>query len=147
MGREAQRSDGLLDFLGALGSHPRPDVVPVERVSGRAGTIVAAHAEADGSDGTQVTGILHKGFGYGGVYNAHIDVKVLGPNRQLITGLATNYFPRPIPNDYRSKIGRSWFSTRLPLVPKTDSTMQVAYHPIAQADCEFSRSLATSAKR
>ena len=125
--REAQRSDGFLDFVVAIAGRPRKDVVPVERVSERTGEIVSAHAEVDHRGGTYVSGILHKGFGYEGVYDAQIDVKVLDSDRQLVTSLTTDFFPRPIPNDYHGTIGRAWFSVRLPFVPTPGSTIQVIY--------------------
>lgn len=105
--RAAQRSDGLLDFVQALVGHPRRDVVPVERFSRRSGGIVSAHAEIDHRGGTCVSGTLHKGFGYEGEYDAHVDVKVFGTDRRLIAALATDFFPRPIPNDYHGMTGRA----------------------------------------
>ena len=137
LGKEARRSDGLIDFIPALAGHPRKDVVPVERCSGRAGEIVTAHAEADRAGSTYVSGILQQRVGYGGIYNAHIDVKVLGPDRGLVTALATDYFPRPVPNSYRGHTGRSSFSTQLPFIPTPGSTVQVAFHQVSLADCEF----------
>ena len=105
MAREAQRSDGFLDFVVAIAGRPRRDVVPVERFSERTGEIVSAHAEVDHRGGTYVSGILHEGFGYEGVFDAQIDVKVLDSDRQLVTSLTTDSFPRPIPNDYHGIIG------------------------------------------
>ena len=134
--REAQRSDGLLDFVQALVGHPRVDVVPIERVSGRAGEIVTAHAEADRKGGTYVSGTLHNGFGYSEIYDAHIDVNVLGTNRQLVSTLSTDYFPRPIPITYHGMTGRAWFSVRLPFVPPAGSTVQVVFHQDASGLCK-----------
>ncbi len=139
LGRETQRSDGLLDFVVALAGHPRQDVVPVERFSGRAGEIVSAHAEADQRGGTYVSGTLHKGFGYSGVQDAHVDVKVLGRDRLLIAALATDFLPRPIPTDYHGITGRAWFSVRLPFVPTAGSTIQVIYHQIDRQKCGFAQ--------
>ena len=135
LGREAQRSDGLLDFVVALAGHPRLDVVPVERISGRAGEIVSAHAEVDRRGGTYVSGTLHNGFGYSDVQDAHVDVRVSGSDRQLIAALATDYFPRPIPRDYHGTIGRASFSVRLPFVPAAGSTIQVIYHQTDRQEC------------
>ena len=117
LSRRSQRSDGLFDFVGALAGRPRRDVVPVERFSGRAGEIVTAHAEAVGTGGTRVSGTVCNGFGYGGVYQAHIDVKVLGAGHRLVAAFTTDYSPRPIPVDYRGQPRRATFSARLPFVP------------------------------
>ncbi len=133
--RSAERSDGLLDFVAALVGHPRQDVVPVERFSGRAGEIVSSHAEADRRGGTYVSGTLHNGLGYSDIHNAHVDVRVLGRNRRLIAALATDFFPRPIPNDYHGTIGRAWFGVRLPFVPAAGSTIQVIYHQTDRQEC------------
>lgn len=142
LGRAAQRSDGLLDFVVALAGHPRLDVVPVERISGRAGEIISAHAEVDHWGGTYVSGTLHNGFGYSDVQDAHVDVKVIGRDRQLIAALATDYFPRPIPRDYHGTIGRALFSVRLPFVPTAGSTIQVIFHQIDRQECGFVKPIA-----
>ncbi len=138
LGREAQRSDGLADFVQAVAGHPREEVVPVERFSERSGEIVAAHAEADHRGGTYVSGILHKGFGYEGVSDANIHIKVFGSDRQLIAALTTDFFPRPIPNDYHGTIGRAWFGVRLPFVPPAGSTIQVSYRRTGQEEFKVS---------
>lgn len=140
LSREAQRSDGLFDFAGALAGHPRRDVVPVERISGRAGEIVTAHAEAIGPAGsTLVSGTIRNGFGFSEVHNAHVDVKVLGADRRVVNAMATEFFPRPIPSDYRGHPRRAFFSARLPFVPAAGSTIQVAFHPTPQGECELNR--------
>lgn len=136
---EAQRSDGLLDFAGALAGHPRRDVVPVERLSDRAGEIVTARAEAVSPRETRVSGTVRNGFGFAEVRHAHVDVKVLGAGNRLVAALATDYFPRPIPVDYRGQPRRGSFSARLPFVPAAGSTIQVAFHHASRGECEFNR--------
>lgn len=140
VGRVAQRSDGLLDFVAALAGRPRRDVVPVERLSGRAGEIVTAHAESVRPGRTRVSGTVRNGFGYSDTTHAHVDVKVLAPGtRMLIAALATDYSPRPVPHDHRGQPRRATFSARLPFVPAAGSTIQVAFHQSRRADCEFDR--------
>ncbi len=134
---EARCSDGLLDFAWALAGGPRRDVVPVERFSDHAGEIVTAHAEAAGPSSTRVSGTVRPGFDYSKTTHAHIDVKVIGADNRLIAALATDYFPRPIPRDYRGQPSRGSFSARLPLVPAAGSTIRVAFHQTRRADCEF----------
>ena len=140
----ARRSDGLLDFLGALAGCSHQDVVPVERISGRAGEIVTAHAEAAGSGRTRVAGSVRNGFGFSGVCDSHVDVKVLGEGRRLVAALATDFFPRPIPADYRGQPRRAFFSARLPFVPAAGSTIQVAFHQKSRRECEFDHPAATT---
>ncbi len=140
LAREAQRSDGFLDFVVAIAGRPRKDVVPVKRVSEQAGEILTAHAEVDHRGGTYVSGMLRSGFGYEGVFDAHVDVKVFGPDRLLITTLVTDYSPRPIPNDYHGTPGRAWFSVRLPFVPTPGSSIVVSFHRSVQQELEFTRS-------
>lgn len=141
VGYEAKHADGLLDFVGALAGNPHRDVAPVERVSSRAAEIVTAHAEAAGPGHTHVSGTLRNGFGFSGIYDAHVDVKVLGANRRLITAHATSYSPRPIPSDYRGQHRRASFSARVPIVPPAGSIVQVSIHETRQEDCEFTRSV------
>ena len=136
---EAQRSDSLVDFVGSLVGHPRKDVVPVRRISAKGGEIATAHAEVIGERKTRVSGIVKKDFGYGADEAAHIDVKVLGPSGRLLVGQATTYFPNPIPADYHGTIGRSNYSVNLPLVPPPSSTVQVMFHNVPLAECEFVR--------
>lgn len=139
VGYEARHADGLLEFAGALAGNPHRDVAPVERVSGRAVEFVNAHAEAAGPGHTRVSGTLRNALGSGGIYNAHVDVKVLGADRRLLTGHATGYSPRPIPGDYRGQPRRASFSARLPIVPPARSVVQVSLHETRQEDCEFNR--------
>lgn len=137
--RTAQRSDGLLDFVWSLTVRPRRDVVPVEVRSGRAGEILTAHAEATSSRAMYVSGTLKNGFGYGDIFDAHIDVEVFDPARKLVAATATDYSPRPIPNDYHGTPGRASFGIELPSVPAAGSRVRVVYHQIALADCKISR--------
>lgn len=130
--REAQHSDGLIDFVVALAGHPRKDVVPVERFSDRAGEIITAHAEVDRRGGTYVSGMLRSGFGYEDVDDAHIEVKVIGPDRRIVAALTSEYFPNPIPNGYHGTPGRASFSVRLPFVPSVGSTIQVSFRRTGQ---------------
>lgn len=125
--------------MQALVDHPGKDVVPVEPLPVSAGEILTAHAEADRTGGTYVSGTLHNGFGYSEIYDAHIDVNVLGSNRQILSTSSTHYLPRPIPITYHGITGRAWFSVRLPFVPAAGSTVQVVFHQGANLPCEFTQ--------
>ena len=68
---------------------------------------------------------------------AHIDVKVLAADRRPVAAVATDYTPRPIPETYRSVVGRSHYGVRLPFVPQPGTTIQVFCHRTKLADCPY----------
>ena len=126
--RQAQQSNGLLDFVGRMARGPRENVVPVERRSGRAVEIASATAIAERGGTTYVSGVLKQGFEAVGDDDGYIEVRVLGPDRQLVSAVKVDYSPKPIPTTYHSVVGRAYFGVRLPFVPTPNSIIQIIFH-------------------
>lgn len=137
LAQRAQRADGLLDFI--LGS-PGPDVIPVERVSRMGGRIVSAHTSAN--DGRlRVGGIVRKDSLVQPPPGSHIDILIIDSHGRVMSGIATDFFPRPLPYaSSRYGPGNAHYAAYFPAIPTPGSTARIVFHGTPKRDCELSPS-------
>ena len=95
-----------------------------------------------------VGGFVEKKFGYsGGSANSHLDVIVLNQDGQSLSTTPTNYFPRPIPANYRGRIGRATYAESLPSIPPAGSKIRVFHHQSSIKECREARLPARSVNK
>jgi hypothetical protein len=135
--RKFATSDGLIDFILAVGGYEQIDAYPTERISQGEGEIITAHARKD-SRGAFVFGDVGKQYGAGWVTTAwsHVDVIVLDSKSRHPQSLATRFFPSTVPETQRGMRGRSSYFVRLRFLPPAGSTIIVAFHQVPISQCE-----------
>lgn len=130
--QRAQRADGLLGFIF---DRPGADVVPIERISSRAGEVATAHATADGP-GLRVSGLVRRNSIVEPRFGAHVDVFIVDARGKTIASTAADYLPRTIPRRVRGSFGQSHYTARFPSFPPPGSSVRVRFHAMRKADCE-----------
>jgi hypothetical protein len=138
LARKLGTSDGLIDFILALGGHEQIDANPVKRISSGSGEIITAHARKD-ARGAYVFGEVGKQFGAGWVTTAwsHVDVIVLDSKSRHLQSIATRFFPSTVPETQHGIRGRSSYFVRLPSVPPAGYTIVVTFHEVPLFQCEY----------
>jgi hypothetical protein len=139
LARKFGTSDGLIDFILALGGHEQIDAYPVKRISNGSGEIITAHARND-ARGAYVFGEVGKQFGAGWVTTAwsHVDVIVLDSKSRHLQSIETRFFPSTVPETQHGIRGRSSYFVRLPSVSPAGSTIIVAFHQVPIFQCGYS---------
>lgn len=138
--KQADRADGILDFVMILAGTATLDVAPIEKATTGDGEIVTARAVADHGR-VSVRGSVRKKFGAGWVNGAyaHVDILVLNSGRKVIESETTYFSPSDIPNNQRGEEGRSNYSAVLRALPTVGSVIRVVFHNTPRRECEFYR--------
>lgn len=132
VGREAQRSDGLFQFMTALAGHPRRDVAPVETRPSASMDFTLAYATAHRGK-TYVRGyVKRRGFGWGAP-GAHVDVIVRDSDGRPLSSAATTYLPRGGSRP-RRMLGAP-FTVGFPFGLPAGSTVEVIHHNAPRSRC------------
>jgi hypothetical protein len=113
-----------------------PETSPVEKVSGGGGKIACAHVRASGGK-VYVSGLVKRQSAASPPPWAHVDVIVLGRNRQVVEGIAVNYMPGDIPHGLHGQFPQSHYTARLTAPPAAGSTIKVVIHSAHKSKCEF----------
>ena len=133
--QKAQRTDGLFDFIAALGGEPIEDALPVERVSNYSGQITTAHVRA-GRERFLVSGLVGKSSLNDPPPGSHVDVFLLDAKQRVLESVTTRYQPRDIPTRIRGGFPHSHYIARLhTLHPPAGSTVRVVFDSRAESTC------------
>ena len=134
--RKAQRTDGFLDFVAALGGSSVEDALPVERVSNSQGQIATAHVRAF-VDGFYVSGLVRKQSLVDPPPWSRVDVILLDAKQNVVESVTTRYMPRDIPTRLRGGFPQSQYIARLnTLKPPAGSTVRVVFDSKPEPQCD-----------
>ena len=132
---KAQRTDGFLDFVAALGGSSVEDPLPVERESSSQGQIATAHVRAV-ADGFLVSGLVRKQSSINPPPWAHVDVILFNTKQQVVESMTTHYMPRDIPSCLHGGVSQSRYVAHLrTLHPSAGSTVRVVFDGKHATEC------------
>lgn len=132
--QQAQRSDGLIDFV--LGGARRELPVTVEKVSDEGGTIISAHVRSSGT-GTMVFGLVGRHSLFNPPTGSHVDVVVLNARGEAIEGTAVDYLPRELPSGRRTGFSYSRYSVSLASKPPPGASVKIVFHGAPKSGCDL----------
>lgn len=132
--QQAQRSDGLIDFV--LGGARRELPVTVKKISDEGGAIVSAHVRSSGT-GAKVFGLVGRHSLFNPPSGSHVDVVVLNARGEAIEGSAVDYLPRDIPSGRRTGFSYSRYSVSLASKPAPGSSVKIVFHGAPKSGCDL----------
>lgn len=134
--QQAQRTDGLFEFIAALAGESIEDALPVERVSNYSGQIITAHVRAS-PHGFFVSGLVGKSSLNDPPPDAHVDVILLDAKQHVLQRVTTRYKPHDIPTRVHGGFPQSHYTARLrTLNPPPGSTVRVVFDNGCGTACE-----------